>query len=270
MSGPSRCVECGHTASEHDFSDNPPICHCGCKSFLEFRKKAIRMPTLDGVRMDDSPVNKKVYEAIYNVQQACGIIGKDAFNPHFKSKFVSLETLWDKVKPLLKKNGLVVIQVPKSIVSGTLIVDTIIRHVESGETVIFPGAMPIGQGNGPQAVGSAITYARRYLLAPILGVVTGDEDDDGESAEGRGKAAKEPVKKAAEPPKSPSAPSLAERKKALLRHMDDKIVKEDHKGWLEGILKRTVDASVTLNNVAELEALEAEMQKILKSGLFDK
>lgn len=37
--------------------------------------------------------------------------------------------------------------------------------------------------NSPQAIGSAITYARRYSLAAIVGVVT--EDDDGEAAMAR-------------------------------------------------------------------------------------
>ena len=36
----------------------------------------------------------------------------------------------------------------------------------------------------PQAVGSAITYARRYALSAMIGIVS-EEDDDGESAMGR-------------------------------------------------------------------------------------
>jgi hypothetical protein len=36
----------------------------------------------------------------------------------------------------------------------------------------------------PQAVGSAITYARRYALAAIVGIVA-DDDDDGNQAAGK-------------------------------------------------------------------------------------
>jgi len=42
--------------------------------------------------------------------------------------------------------------------------------------------MPVAQKT-PQAVGSAITYAKRYALAAIAGIAT--DDDDGEGAEGR-------------------------------------------------------------------------------------
>ena len=41
--------------------------------------------------------------------------------------------------------------------------------------------------NDPQALGSAITYARRYSLASMLGVMT-DEDDDAERAMNRTKS----------------------------------------------------------------------------------
>jgi hypothetical protein len=41
--------------------------------------------------------------------------------------------------------------------------------------------MPVAKQNDPQAVGSAITYARRYALGAILGLAI-DEDDDANSA----------------------------------------------------------------------------------------
>jgi hypothetical protein len=45
---------------------------------------------------------------------------------------------------------------------------------------------------GPQAVGSALTYARRYGLLLLFNLV-GEDDDDGERAEGRG--GKKPARK---------------------------------------------------------------------------
>ena len=49
--------------------------------------------------------------------------------------------------------------------------------------------MPIAKENDPQAMGSAITYARRYALGAILGLNI-DEDDDGEKAMNRQKMVK--------------------------------------------------------------------------------
>jgi hypothetical protein len=53
---------------------------------------------------------------------------------------------------------------------------------ESGEFI--QGSMPIHakKEKDPQAYGSAITYARRYSLASVLGLAVGDEDDDGNAA----------------------------------------------------------------------------------------
>jgi hypothetical protein len=44
--------------------------------------------------------------------------------------------------------------------------------------------MPVAKQNDPQAMGSAMTYARRYALGSILNLNI-DDDDDGEKAMGR-------------------------------------------------------------------------------------
>jgi hypothetical protein len=53
--------------------------------------------------------------------------------------------------------------------------------------------------NSPQAIGSAMTYARRYTLAALIEIVTGDgADDDGEAATNHNApAAKNPSARAA-------------------------------------------------------------------------
>lgn len=51
--------------------------------------------------------------------------------------------------------------------------------------------------------GSAITYARRYSLSALVGVVA-DDDDDGEGAWRRDDDREPPRRNAPEPPRSPS------------------------------------------------------------------
>ena len=41
-----------------------------------------------------------------------------------------------------------------------------------------------GQKSGPQEMGSARSYARRYALGDVLGLATAEDDDDGVSAGG--------------------------------------------------------------------------------------
>jgi hypothetical protein len=122
-------------------------------------------------------------EALLAFQKDAPALQKDAVNPHFKNDYISLDALMDAVLPVLNKHDLVVIQSPSYISSseGTVpSLHTIIQHAPSGEKI--EDSMPLFLSkNDPQGQGSAITYARRYSLMAILGLVA-DNDDDGEAA----------------------------------------------------------------------------------------
>ncbi len=64
------------------------------------------------------------------------------------------------------------------------ILTTIIVHAESGEWMESSYVMPVAKQNDPQAMGSAITYARRYALASIFNLNQEESDDDGNLASG--------------------------------------------------------------------------------------
>lgn len=105
---------------------------------------------------------------------------KSASNPHFKSKYVPLDNVVKSIADTAPKYGLSYIQtsVTESDKAG---VQTLLMH-ESGEWMEFePFLLPIGQKSTPQAVGSAITYARRYTLSSIFGIAS-ETDDDGNTA----------------------------------------------------------------------------------------
>lgn len=106
-------------------------------------------------------------------------VKRDGNNPHFKSKYATLENVMDAVKPALNKHGIVVIQAPASIVDGAVCVTTSLFH-ESGEFITATLHVPLGKRD-PQGVGSAITYGLRYSLMAMLGLPPTD-DDDGENA----------------------------------------------------------------------------------------
>lgn len=55
----------------------------------------------------------------------------------------------------------------------TMIID------DNGETLDFPPVVFKASGNTPQAIGSTMTYAKRYSLTSIFGIAGVDEDDDG-------------------------------------------------------------------------------------------
>ena len=105
---------------------------------------------------------------------------KDAANPFFKSKYADLESVWQACRKPLTDNGLSVVQTTQSTNEGWVLV-TILLH-SSGEWI--SGEMPIlAKDHSPQAQGSAITYARRYALAALVGIY--QTDDDAEAAMAR-------------------------------------------------------------------------------------
>lgn len=76
-----------------------------------------------------------------------------------------------KTKPTLRAED------PKFVLAYEL------KHVASGTSEA--GEYPLKLSENPMQMGSAITYARRYVLLALTGVAAEDEDDDGQSASGR-------------------------------------------------------------------------------------
>jgi hypothetical protein len=98
-------------------------------------------------------------------------------NPHFKSKYADLASVWDACRAPLSKHGLSILQ-PVRADGPHVTVTTILAH-SSGEWIEESLTMT-AQQNTPQGVGSAITYGRRYGLAAMVGIAP--EDDDGNAA----------------------------------------------------------------------------------------
>jgi hypothetical protein len=91
----------------------------------------------------------------------------EAVNNSVLAALNSLDTIWT-CSPTMK--------------DGEFVLSYDLRHVPSdtGKT----GDYPIGKA-APQAMGSGITYSRRYALLAITGVAARDDDDDGQGGRGR-------------------------------------------------------------------------------------
>lgn len=119
--------------------------------------------------------------ALALAQGEMGVALKDATNPHFKSKYADLASVLDACRPALSKHGLAVLQLPE-VGDGRLVVTTVLVH-KSGQQIRTSLGTKLAQDT-PQAIGSAITYLRRYSLMAVVGIAP--DDDDGEAAHGRG------------------------------------------------------------------------------------
>ena len=102
---------------------------------------------------------------------------KDTANPFFKTKYADLSSVWDACRQQLTVNGLSIVQTPTEADNG-IGVETMLIHA-SGQWLSNTFTMPVSKADA-QGVGSAITYARRYALAAMVGVAP--EDDDGNAA----------------------------------------------------------------------------------------
>jgi hypothetical protein len=135
---------------------------------------------------------KELMKALSDFQQECPVIKKletakvvTKTGGSYSYNYAGLPSILEVINPLLVKNGLVITQ-PLEILDGERRVKTFLYHIESGEnlesTMIVPQVTFTGM-NDYQALGSGITYIRRYALSSILGIVT-DEDNDGAAGQG--------------------------------------------------------------------------------------
>ena len=115
----------------------------------------------------------KNYTKLLEAKREIGKATKNATNPHFKNKYVDINALIETVEPVLLNHGLILLQPIEDGKQYTRIVDA-----EDGSFIESFITLPLGLT--PQAMGSSITYFRRYSLQSLLGLMA--EDDDGNKA----------------------------------------------------------------------------------------
>lgn len=119
--------------------------------------------------------------ALAAFQQDLPKIGKDntANTGTYSYKYADLSDVSSAVLPAMARHGLSFSTKPTLDDGGRFVLAYTLRHT-SGDT--DTGVYPLPSSGSPQQVGSAITYARRYVLSAIAGVAP-DEDDDGAAAQ---------------------------------------------------------------------------------------
>lgn len=109
---------------------------------------------------------------------------KDSENPFYKHNYADLASVWDACRDALSDNGLCVVQTIQQVDGDkNLHLETMLGH-KTGQYII--SVTPIkSKDESPQAMGSAISYARRYALAAIVGVYQIDDDAEGTKQKGK-------------------------------------------------------------------------------------
>lgn len=119
---------------------------------------------------------------------------KEAINPHFKSRYADLASVWEACRDPLASNGLSVLQLLNA--SGAVVTVTTLLLHKSGEFIGSDLALTSRDAT-PQGIASCVTYGRRMGLSALVGVCS-DDDDDGNSTR--------PKESHAPPPPRPQTP----------------------------------------------------------------
>lgn len=115
----------------------------------------------------------KIYAKLHEAKKEIGVVKKNAKNPHFKNTYADLNALIDAVEPILLEKGLILLQPIKDNKVYTQIID--IDTFESVESFI-----DLSPNLTAQALGSQVTYYRRYTLQSLMSLQS--DDDDGQKA----------------------------------------------------------------------------------------
>lgn len=130
--------------------------------------------------MNTSETTNEIAAALAKAQGKMAGASKDSANPFFKSKYADLASVREAVKGPFSENGIAYVQSPSTL-GAVVSVETMLLHT-SGQWIRGEVSCT-AKDDSPQAVGSAITYLRRYALQSFAGIAP--EDDDAEAAQGR-------------------------------------------------------------------------------------
>ena len=120
----------------------------------------------------------ELFTSLAKAQANMGAALKDSKNPHFRSDYASLQSCLDAALPALNAAGITLTQHP-GMDGGDVVVTTVLLH-SSGQHLAATIRCPFTPGrNAAQAMGSMITYLRRYAVLAVCGLAPAD--DDGQS-----------------------------------------------------------------------------------------
>jgi hypothetical protein len=140
-----------------------------------------------------------INEALFQLQADLPALVKDKKGQvgNQKTKYADLVQVNAVVLTRLNALGVIYVCIP-DLVDGGFGLNYQLTHVASGTGI--GGRYPLKLAENPMQMGSAITYARRYILLSITGVAADDEDDDGGAASGQRYAQRAPQQRQAAAP----------------------------------------------------------------------
>lgn len=150
----------------------------------------VKLQALIDMQKDIMQVNAKAAfnAAFAKLQQAIPtVVEKGKTN---NGKYARLEDIIETVRPVLGAHGFSLSHRTEWPDAKTVKVIGILTHEQgySRESEFLGAADTSGNKNAIQALGSAVSYGRRYTTKDLLNIVTKEEDDDGRKSDAKQKA----------------------------------------------------------------------------------
>ena len=109
--------------------------------------------------------------------------GAITVNNQTRSKYATFEDINDIVKPIMQQFGFAVSFRVETVQAGMSVTGILMHRAGHREqtTMLLP-LDSSGSKNAVQALGSSVSYGKRYVLCALLNITTRGEDDDGNAA----------------------------------------------------------------------------------------
>lgn len=139
--------------------------------------------------MEHDQSRRAFNQAMATTQADMPPVVRSATNKHLGNKYAKLEDLDREMRPIYTAHGFSVRFGSAPAPEGYIRITCTVAHASGyfEENYLDAPTNNVGsQGGrtattGVQAVGSAVTYLRRYLLGMVFNIVLADDDDDGEA-----------------------------------------------------------------------------------------
>jgi hypothetical protein len=196
----------------------------------------------------DAPAS--LAEALLIMQRDLPTVAKrqTATTATYSYKYAGLSSVMSALLPRLNRLGLLFVARPL-MSEGKFILACELLHVATGEKLVAEYPITAAANAPAQAIGSAISYGRRYSLCAMVGLVA-EEDDDGRAASARYDEPEPPRReRAPRPPKGISEPQL--RKIMALMNQAGMVEREQRLRYCSEVAGRPLSSS---NDLTQQEA----------------
>lgn len=233
-------------------------------------EQALMASTANGHKsLSMSPSVKELASALIKAQAGMPRLAKDKTNPFFKSAYVGLDTVMPAALKVLSEHSLGVVQTIGQDERGGTTLSTTLLH-ESGEWISDTQPLLLVKPD-PQGQGSAVTYARRYAMMALLGMVA-EEDDDGNRASSPAHKAPQkpsqrpqppaPAREASDPREGAPGGAITQPQIGAIRAMLNKAYPNDEQeqaAWME----RTCPDGVKGTNISLSDLTKGQASNVI-------